>query len=65
MAMARSVAKAFHLISDTEAGEACERPDDKEGGGGLHAQTPSLTGGVWTRQGVRVEAVALSVCTEV
>lgn len=64
MAMALSVAKAFHLISDTEAGEACERPDDK-GGGGLHTQTPSLTGGVWTRQGVRVEAVALSVCTEV
>lgn len=32
MAMAHSVGKPFHLISDTEAGEACARPSDKVGG---------------------------------
>lgn len=65
MVMAHSVGKAFHLISDTEAGEECARPSDT-GGGALHTaafadqRRMDAAGG-----GVHLEAVALSVHKEV
>lgn len=60
MAMAHSGAKPFHLISDTEASEACARPSDKVGGA-LHMAEQRLVDTVW----VRVKAVVLSVHKQV
>lgn len=51
MAMAHSVGKPFHLISDAEAGEACTRRRDKRGGA-LH--TPAAP--TERRHGLCVEA---------
>lgn len=64
MAMAHSVGKPFHLISDTETIEACTRPSDR-GGEGLYTLPPLPARGGWMQRGVYVKAMALSVHKEV